>query len=94
MEIFRGELRAGLLINADETPVQVLSEPGRANTTKSYMWVFRGGRPPDRGGGSAVIFDYRPTRSATEILKEYLTGYTGYVQTDGYMAMKHCRRCR
>ena len=85
IEILREELRTGPLINADETPVQVLKEPGRANTTKSYMWVFRGGRPPDRGGGTTVIFDYRPTRSGEEILKEYLTGYTGYVQTDGYI---------
>ncbi len=28
----------------DENPVQVLREPGRENTTKSYMWVARGGR--------------------------------------------------
>lgn len=84
MEIFREDLRAGAVINADETPVQVLKEPGRANTTKSYMWVFRGGRPPDRGGG-VILFDYRPTRSGEEILKEYLTGYTGFVQTDGYI---------
>ena len=85
IEILREELRAGPLINADETPLQVLNEPGRANITKSYMWVFRGGRPLDRGGGTIVIFDYRPTRSGDEILKEYLTGYTGYVQTDGYI---------
>jgi transposase len=85
IDILREDLQAGPLINVDETPVQVLNEPGRANTTKSYMWVFRGGRPPDRGGGSAVIFDYRPTRSAEKILKEYLTGYEGYVQTDGYI---------
>lgn len=82
LEILREDLRAGPLINADETPVQVLNEPGRANTTKSYMWVFRGGMSPP---GSAVVFDYRPTRSGEEILKEYLSGYTGYVQTDGYI---------
>lgn len=82
LEILREELRAGPLINVDETPVQVLKEPGRANTTKSYMWVFRGGVSPP---GSVVIFDYRPTRSAEEILKEYLTDYTGHVQTDGYI---------
>jgi len=82
LEILREELRAGPLINADETPVQVLNEPGRANTTKSYMWVFRGGMSPP---GSVVVFDYRPTRSGQDLLKEYLTGYTGYVQTDGYI---------
>jgi transposase len=81
IEILKKDLRAGPLINADETPVQVLNEPGRANTTKSYMWVFRGGVSP----GSAVLFDYRPTRSGEEILTEYLTDYKGTVQTDGYI---------
>ena len=82
MDIFREDLRAAPSINADETPVQVLNEPGRANTTKSYMWVFKGGISPL---GSVVIFDYRPTRSGEDILREYLTGYKGCVQTDGYI---------
>ena len=81
IDVLKENLLAGPLINADETPVQVLNEPGRANTTKSYMWVFRGISPP----GLVVIFDYRTTRSAEEILKKYLTGYTGCVQTDGYV---------
>jgi transposase len=85
IEVLREELRGGPLINVDETPVQVMNEPGRANTTKSYMWVFRGSRPRDRGGGTAIIFDYRPTRSGDEILREYLGGYSGCVQTDGYI---------
>jgi transposase len=82
MQILREDLHASGNINIDETPVQVLNEPGRANTTKSYMWVFRGGMSPP---GSVVVFDYRTTRSADEILKEYLTGYCGHVQTDGYI---------
>lgn len=82
LEILREELRTGPLINADETPVQVLKEPGRANTTKSYMWVFRGGISPP---GSVVVFDYRATRSGDKILKEYMRDYTGCVQTDGYI---------
>lgn len=81
VEVLKEDLRAGPRINADETPVQVLSEPGRENTTKSYMWVFRGMPPP----GPVVVFDYRTTRSAEEILKQYFTGYTGCVQTDGYI---------
>jgi len=85
IEVLREDLRESPLINVDETPVQVLKEPGRANTTKSYMWVFRGERPPDSGGGAVIIFDYRSTRSAKEILKEYLEGYGGCVQTDGYI---------
>ena len=81
IDVLKENLPASPLINADETPVQVLGEPGRANTTKSYMWLFRGMPPP----GHVVIFEYRTTRSAEEILKQYLTGYTGCVQTDGYI---------
>ncbi|WP_456384941.1 IS66 family transposase, partial [Desulfolithobacter sp.] len=36
---------AGTFIQADETPLQVLQEPGRSPTQKSYMWVFRRGDP-------------------------------------------------
>jgi transposase len=37
------QVRSGPLIHIDETTVQVLQEPGRAPSTKSYMWIFRGG---------------------------------------------------
>ena len=73
------EIRSGPLINMDETPVQVMNEPGRSNTSKSYMWIFRGGdtvRP-------ALIFRYDPSRSGHFLIKE-LDGYAGYIQTDGY----------
>src|SRR3989304_1742936 len=43
MDLLKKEILSGPLVNMDETPVQVLNEPGRPNTSKSYMWVFRGG---------------------------------------------------
>ena len=79
MQVLRSEILSGPLVNIDETTVQVLKEPDRANTTKSYMWVFRGG-PPDK---PALVFDYHPTRSG-QVPKDYLNGYQGYIQTDGY----------
>ncbi|MHC1726757.1 MAG: IS66 family transposase [Syntrophobacteraceae bacterium] len=79
MDLLYKQLRSGPLINIDETPVQVLKEPGRANTTKSYMWVFRGG-PPDK---PVVIFRYSSTRSG-EIPREVLQGYRGYCRTDAF----------
>lgn len=79
MDLLYRELQSGPLINIDETPLQVLNEPGRANTTKSYMWVFRGG-PPDK---PVVLFRYSPTRSG-EVPREVLAGYSGYCQTDGF----------
>ncbi len=84
--LYRG-LLAGPLINIDETPIQVLKEPGRANTTKSYMWVFRGG-PPEK---PILIYRYSPTRSG-EVPREVLRGYRGYCQTDafsGYDGLEH-----
>jgi len=79
LQLFYRGIRSGPLINIDETPVQVLNEPGRANTTKSYMWVFRGG-DPDR---PVLVYQYHPTRSGRVPL-EFLKGYKGFVQTDGY----------
>jgi transposase len=61
--------------------VQVMEEPGRANTTLSYMWVARGGEPQ----APVILYHYAPSRSA-EVAKEILGNYQGYLQTDGYEA--------
>ena len=79
MDLLWQEIRSGPLINMDETPVQVLNEPGRANTSKSYMWIFRGGGV----GRPALIFRYDPSRSG-QIPQKCLGDYQGYIQTDGY----------
>lgn len=79
LELLREETHAGPLIQADETTVQVLVEPGRAPTTTSYMWIFRGGTP----GSPALVYQYHPSRSG-DVAAAYLRGYQGYVQTDGY----------
>lgn len=79
VDLLCAEIRSGPLIQIDETVLQVLNEPGRAATTKSYMWVFRGGAPE----APALVYQYRPTRSG-ETAREFLDDYTGYVQTDGY----------
>ena len=42
-ELLRKYIKSGQLINADETRVQVLKEPGRKAQTLSWMWVFLGG---------------------------------------------------
>jgi transposase len=73
------DLRAGPVVGADETPVQVLGEPGRKNTTTSRMWVFRGGPP----GKPLVLYRYHPTRSS-DVPLLYLHDYVGYLQTDDY----------
>jgi transposase len=64
IDLLHQEIRSGPLINIDESPLQVLKEPGRSNTTKSFMWVFCGGPPAQ----PAVLYQYHPTRSGQAAL--------------------------
>jgi transposase len=79
LELLHQEIRSGPLVNIDETTVQVLHEPGRAASTKSYMWVCRGGAHDSPG----FIYHYAPSRSG-DVAKALLQGYCGVVQSDGY----------
>jgi transposase len=63
---------------ADETTVQVLDEVGRSNTTKSYMWCYRGG-----GDYLSVVYDYQETRGGYHA-QRFLAGFKGFLQTDAY----------
>ena len=79
MEIFLEEIRSGPIVQMDETRVQVMKEVGRPDTSQSYMWVLRGGPP----GKPVHVYRYHPSRSAS-IPLQYLNGYKGFLQTDGY----------
>jgi transposase len=81
LNLLSEELVAGDIITVDETPVQVLQEPGRSPTAKSYMWIFRRGDP----GKQVLRYHYSETRS-TSVVREMLHGFTGFVQSDGYAA--------
>lgn len=65
---------------ADETSVQVLDEPDKDASSKSYMWVYRSNEMSQQ---PVVIYDYQPGRSR-ENLKSFLHGFEGYLQCDGY----------
>ncbi|WP_312907139.1 IS66 family transposase [Tissierella praeacuta] len=67
-------------LHADETPIQVMNEEDKKNTTKSYMWVYTTSIHSDR---QIQIFEYR-TRRAGVNAADFLDGYTGYLHTDGY----------
>jgi transposase len=69
----------GGTLNIDETTFQVLKEPDRNPTSKSFMWVIRGGPP----GKPVIFFRYDPSRSS-EVVRELLGKFQGYIQTDGY----------
>jgi transposase len=66
-------------IQPDETPLQVMDEPNRKNTSLSYMWLYRSAIPDK----PVVLFDYRETRQA-RWPKEILYDFRGHLQTDGY----------
>ncbi|MCP4342743.1 MAG: IS66 family transposase [Desulfobulbaceae bacterium] len=79
LNLHQDEVLSGSYVNIDETPLQVLKEPGRDPTTKSYMWIFRRG-DPDK---SVLIYQYQPTRGG-DVVREFPGDFQGYVQTDGY----------
>ena len=72
-------------IHCDETPVQVLNEPGKKATSKSYMWVYSSIKESKQ---PVKIFDYRPDRKATNP-QEFLKGFDGTIITDGYYGYNH-----
>ncbi len=79
LNLLQDELLSGFYVNVDETTVQVLREPERSPTTKSYMWIFRRGDPERQ----ILIFIYDETRGSN-VASTFLDGFKGYVQTDGY----------
>ena len=68
------------VLHADETTLQVLHEPGKKPQSDSYMWLYRTSGDTDK---SIVLYEYQPGRGAKHP-KEFLTGYKGYLHTDGY----------
>lgn len=91
------DLFSGKYIQADETPVDCQSPVTRGKNHQAYLWEF--GRP-----NGPVIFDFRMSR-AREGPKEFLQGFRGLLQSDGYGAYAqlgegieyaacwtHCRR--
>jgi len=76
---FVASIRGGPFVQIDETELQVLKEPDRANTAKSYMWLARGG-PPE---APVLVYHYSQTRNS-EYPRALLEDYEGYVQADAY----------
>jgi len=78
----------------DETPIQVLSEPGKTPESRSYVWLLRTG---EDGLPPIVYYRYSPTRSgdtAVEMLQGIKPGT--YLMCDGfsgYNKLKDVRRC-
>jgi len=75
LDLMRARIRAGPYVQIDETRLQVLEDVGAT----SQMWVYRGGDPVS----PTVVYAYHPSRSG-DVPYEFLDGYRGWVQTDGY----------
>lgn len=91
-DYFHRELLKRSFVMADETRVQVLKEEGRRAQTQSFMWLFRSG---EDGLAEIILYGYSPTRSGSHA-KEFLEGYSGYLETDGYQSynsLSEIRRC-
>ena len=68
------------VLHADETALQVLKEPGRSSTSKSYMWLYRTSGCAKQ---TIVLYEYQPTRKA-EHAEAFLKGFSGWLHADGY----------
>jgi len=87
LELLKAEMLKKPVLHCDETTLQVLNEPGKSNTSTSYMWLFRGGTrdgPVVSADPPVVWFEYRNSRSG-DFLGEFLYGYRGPFVTDGYV---------
>ncbi|AIQ14919.1 IS66 family transposase [Paenibacillus durus] len=67
------------ILQADETTLQVLREPGKSAESKSYVWLYRTGS----SGPSVVLYEYQPSRGG-EHPRNFLAGFGGILQVDGY----------
>jgi len=71
-------LRAGIYIQADETPVGVQTPDKKGENHRAYFWQYS-------APGKGVVFDFQMTRSK-EIPKAFFKNYGGILHTDGYAA--------
>jgi transposase len=80
----RQELLKQPVVFADETTVNVVN----SDKVKSYMWLYcTGTDSPNRNSliPNIVLYDYQNSRAASCVVN-YLDGYSGYLQVDGYQA--------
>jgi transposase len=79
INLMRERLLEHDFIQCDETPFQVLKEPGKSAESDAYLWVQRG-TPEDH---SIILYEYDPSRSG-EVAERLFEGFQGIAQTDGY----------
>jgi transposase len=78
-EALKAEVLQSNYLHADETPIKVIDKDKKGETHRGYYWVYQ------NSINKIVLFDYQEGRGRegpAEILKDF----TGYLQTDGYVA--------
>lgn len=91
-DYFHQEMLKREFLMADETRIQVLKETGWKAETDSYMWLFRTG---EDGLFPIIIYKYTETRAKFNA-EEFLKGFEGYLETDGYQGyhnLPDVKRC-
>lgn len=76
------EIKAQGYLQVDETTTRVLDKTKKKKSHLGYYWVYHA--PLAR----LVAFDYQPGRGS-EAPRDFLQGYTGTLQTDGYQVYRH-----
>jgi transposase len=78
-DIMKERLLESHYVQADETTVVVIDSKGKDSKAKKYMWLYKTGQHKK----SIILYDYQKTRSSS-CPKEFLKGFSGILQTDGY----------
>jgi transposase len=86
--LMKQTVKSGPVMQMDETSVQVMSgikngkgkdEDSKLDIHTGWMWLARGGPV----GKSTVWYEYHESRAGKHA-RDFLEGYSGYLQTDGY----------
>ena len=78
-EALKTEVLQSDYLHADETPIKVLDKDKKDSTHRGYYWVYQ------NSIDKIAFFDYQEGRGR-EGPTEILQNFTGYLQTDGYVA--------
>ena len=77
--LMKDKIRSGPFLQMDETTVQVHGEEEKPDSSKSYIWVTKGGPPESQ----VALYEYNKSRSS-QYIKEFIEGFSGFLQSDGY----------
>ena len=83
--VMRQDIQKGKIMTADETPFQVVKEPGRTYDQESYMWVFTNNDDEH----PVVLYRYAETRSGKNA-RRVTRKFSGHLMSDGFSGYDAC----